>query len=371
MSLFHQLKFQIFPSTLTTLPTWLIEDPSSTILPLIIKKRPLLYLRKDNVWLISRHKDCSDILKNSKDFSSSLNKNIYDETMLMEDAPQHATSRKEFNTPFKVNTISNFSHKIKDIAQELTDKLIHQSSFDTLSELAKPYSYACIGNFLGIKPGYEKEAIKLTNNITEKKCNDMIPYLDTNGFLMNYIIKRTDWSEQKKLLNLALFINAGMDTSIYAITNIMYMISRHEFKWEEMFTSPQLIPNFITECLRLEPVVHCVLRVATKEIYIDDAKIQQGDIVKVCIFAANRDPDIFEHPNQFILNRKMQKPLPYGTGIHKCIGMHLANTMLKELLMTLSTQKISVQKVKSIHPKFHISDFVRGVEEMEIKFVYS
>ena len=54
--------------------------------------------------------------------------------------------------------------------------------------------------------------------------------------------------------------------------------------------------------------------------------------------AANRDPDAFEHPDVFDLNRKTQAQLALGNGVHMCIGQMIARMEGELILQALAAR---------------------------------
>ena len=375
MSLTQEFKLWLQPHRLSSIPSWLIAKPYP-IFHTIRKKIPVHYLRTENCWLITRYKDCDFILKNTADFSSAFFQSLGN-TMIALDPPQHSLSRKPFSPIFKRTHIAQWSNKIQDVAQEYIDKLKKQKSFELYHDLAEPYAHQCAGDFLGIKHGHAEEMLRLAYQMSDHKqkqenmptCADFIPNLTQDGFMMQSFINHPDWSDEDKLNNIFFFILAGLQSIVQAVANTLYILSKYSDQWEQTFDTPQQIPNIVQECLRLETVVYSLPRVATKNITLNRLEIQSGDIVKVCLSAANRDPEVFQYPDQFLLNRQGCQPLIYGAGIHKCLGIHLGNTILEGLLEVIQEQKLYIQKIKSSRLKLQGQDpFIRGVKAMQVKF---
>ena len=47
---------------------------------------------------------------------------------------------------------------------------------------------------------------------------------------------------------------------------------------------------------------------------------------------ANRDPSVFEHPNEIVLDRKGNRHFSFGLGVHRCVGSNVARTVFKSML---------------------------------------
>jgi cytochrome P450 len=89
--------------------------------------------------------------------------------------------------------------------------------------------------------------------------------------------------------------------------------------------SPDRLDALIEESLRLEPAAAVVDRYATREVELGGAHISAGDLVRVSITAAGRDPAVFADPDHLELERERpRRHLAFAQGPHVCIGVHLA-----------------------------------------------
>ena len=92
-----------------------------------------------------------------------------------------------------------------------------------------------------------------------------------------------------------------------------------------MTADPGLLPNAIEESLRLEPAAAMVDRYATADVELGGAAIRRGDLVRVSVAAANRDPARSRTPTaSTCAARTRASTSPSRAGPHVCIGMHLA-----------------------------------------------
>jgi cytochrome P450 len=82
--------------------------------------------------------------------------------------------------------------------------------------------------------------------------------------------------------------------------------------------------RLITELLRLDTPVQAVGRTATHDHVINGITIRAGEPVLVVLSAANRDPAVFDEPDQLHAERSGPAPLSFGYGAHYCLGAALA-----------------------------------------------
>ena len=62
--------------------------------------------------------------------------------------------------------------------------------------------------------------------------------------------------------------------------------------------------------------------------------MKAGDRVLLPFPAANRDPELFDHPDEVILDRQANRHVAFGSGIHRCAGSNLARIELRAAVQT-------------------------------------
>lgn len=95
---------------------------------------------------------------------------------------------------------------------------------------------------------------------------------------------------------------------------------------------PSLLPDAVEEILRLGSPSQVLVRTPTRDVEIGGRPISKGQPVAMLFSAGNRDPDVFEEPDRFRLDRPQKRHLAFGHGIHKCAGAPLARLELKVAL---------------------------------------
>ena len=86
-----------------------------------------------------------------------------------------------------------------------------------------------------------------------------------------------------------------------------------------------LVPSVVEEALRIEPGAAVIDRYATRRTTLGDATIAAGDLVRISLLGANRDPAEFDEPDEFRLDRpNVDRHLAFVQGPHACLGPHLA-----------------------------------------------
>jgi cytochrome P450 len=125
--------------------------------------------------------------------------------------------------------------------------------------------------------------------------------------------------------NAAVMLFGGIETTEGMIANaILHLLSAPE-QLALVRDDPARLPNAIDESLRLEPAAAMVDRYATRDATLGDCAIRAGDLVRISVSAANRDPAAFPDPDRFDVTREnARQHLAFARGPHVCIGVHLA-----------------------------------------------
>ena len=146
----------------------------------------------------------------------------------------------------------------------------------------------------------------------------------------------------KELAALAmLLLVAGHDTTTYQIGNIVYTLLTRPDPLAWIRGNRDKLPRAIEELLRHIPFRQGVgiPRVATQDVELDGAVIAAGDFVHVSYLAANRDPAVYDRPDDLDFDRTDSLPhMTFGYGPHHCLGSHLARMMLQEAVGALLTR---------------------------------
>jgi cytochrome P450 len=105
----------------------------------------------------------------------------------------------------------------------------------------------------------------------------------------------------------------------------MLALMQHPAQLAQLKDERSLMKNAVEERLRFNgPVETPTIRFVSEDIDVAGVRIPMGDIVLPSLLAANRDPDIFENPNEFDITRDPNPHLAFGAGIHYCLGAPLA-----------------------------------------------
>ena len=164
-----------------------------------------------------------------------------------------------------------------------------------------------------------------------------------------------------------LIIFAGNDTTRNTMSGGIKLLHENQTQKDLLMQNQDLIPNFINETVRcVSPVIH-MRRTTLEETEINGQRIGAHEKVALWYGAANRDPAIFENPDEFnILRKNADKHLAFGIGRHTCLGKPIALMQLQEFYSQFLSrfQDFEMNGEWKVAP----NNFVHAIQEMPIKF---
>lgn len=117
---------------------------------------------------------------------------------------------------------------------------------------------------------------------------------------------------------------------------VVWNLLRNREVWEQIVADPTWIPTAVVEALRLYPRTGVISKIATEDMEVGGVTIPAGADVHVAVWSANRDPERFENPGEFVLGRERNQPLTFSTGPHNCLGQGLAKVEIEEVVSHLA-----------------------------------
>lgn len=132
-------------------------------------------------------------------------------------------------------------------------------------------------------------------------------------------------TEREIVSNVAVLLFGGIETTEGMIANAVLHLLSEPHALEMVSADRGRLPDVVEESLRLEPAAAAVDRYATTDVALGGTLIRAGDLVRISISAANRDPATFEDPHAFSCDRpNARRHLAFAGGPHVCVAMHLA-----------------------------------------------
>jgi cytochrome P450 len=159
-----------------------------------------------------------------------------------------------------------------------------------------------------------------------------------------------------------------VDTTITAITNIIYSFAKFPGEWQKLRANPALARQAVEEGLRYETPWHHFCRTTTEETTIAGVPIAAKQKVMLSIGSANHDPRRWQNPKVFDINRPTVGQLAFGTNIHGCVGQMISR-LEKEVLFTELAKRIeSIELAEEPTRLVHNTMRIRSKLPVKLKF---
>jgi cytochrome P450 len=129
---------------------------------------------------------------------------------------------------------------------------------------------------------------------------------------------------------------AGYDTTRSQLGMAIAVFAERADDWAALASDPGLAPRAVDEVMRLSGVVSAVPRVTTEDVEVEGWLIPAGTFVSLSVYAANRDPRVYDPPERFDMYSEREPHVGFGGGAHHCLGANLARAEMQEALPLLA-----------------------------------
>jgi cytochrome P450 len=128
---------------------------------------------------------------------------------------------------------------------------------------------------------------------------------------------------------LTVLVLAGLDTTRGQLGYLFRHLAENPEDRHRLVAEPELIPSAVEESLRLYTIIFGDGRKVAQDTDFHGCPLSKGDMVYGLVSGANRDPRVYDRPDDFIVDRKANNHLGFAGGPHRCLGAHLARMVMK------------------------------------------
>ncbi|TDE17002.1 cytochrome P450 [Actinomadura sp. 6K520] len=353
-------------------------------------------------WALSRFEDIWAATRDAATFSSAQGLTFYPDeigtlglapTIVMLDPPRHTVLRRLIGRGFTPRRTAALEDLLRDFVRSrialMEDRAADGGTPDLHRDLSSPLPTFALAHLLGVPEadrarfdpwvsalttlqddGFDLKAMKggaaeavaemfayFTDVIAARRADpsdDLISALtaaEVDGERL------TDWD----VLGFCfVMVAGGNDTTGNLISHGVALLDGDHVQRERLAADPSLIPNALTEFLRLEGSVQALGRTTTRPVTLHGTEIPAGEKVMMLYGSANRDEREFgPSADDLDITREIPRHLGFSSGVHFCVGSHLAKLQARiafeELLHTHPNIGVDVEKAERI-----ASPFTRG-----------
>ena len=321
------------------------------------------------------------------------------ETLLSNDPPEHTFFRKLVNKTFSPTRVKKMKPQIQTITDDLIAKILAgPARFDAMTEFAIPLPLTVIADQLGV-PRADLDRFKIWSDATVvpiggmATTEELIASLPLVEELKTYLAERSQEAIEnprddmisdlvtakldgersvviKEVVSLLQqFLVAGNETTTNLIGATLMFLYQNPGEFEKLKADSGLLANAIEEALRLESPTSGMWRVVTRDTELGGVPLAEGSMIMLRYAAANRDPNMFEDPDTFKIDRPNARDhLAFGMGIHFCPGAALAREETRIGLGALLERLPGLRLAPDNDFKHTPSVLLRGLKRLDLEF---
>ena len=324
--------------------------------PLLARLRehePVSWLPVLDGWLVTRRDLALEVMRDDRTFTVDdprfTTAQVVGPSMLSLDGPEHVRHRRPFAAPFALGEVRRqLAPTVRAEAERLAQDLAADGEAELRRGFAGPLAAGVVCGLLGLDRGHVDELLgwydAIVGAVTDLSAgrppaseaetamqalgDTLRPVLRSGGedsLLALAAGHAAGLSEREIVSNAAVLLFGGIETTEGMIANaVLHLLSEPQAR-ALVSADRTRLPDVVEESLRLEPAAAAVDRYATGDVRLGGADIRAGDLVRVSITAANRDPATFAAPDAFDCERdSARRQLAFAGGPHVCVAMHLA-----------------------------------------------
>jgi cytochrome P450 len=349
-----------------------LEQDPHALLARLREHEPVSWLPALDGWLVTRRAEAMHVMRDAATFTVDDPRfstgQVVGPSMLTLDGDEHRRHRDPFAGPFRLAAVrERFAELVPLETDRLIDAIAPAGHADLRRTLSGPLAAVVVTRALGFDGadvdavlGWYEAIVRAVTGITAgEPLSDegrdaytalsaaIAPSLDHGDSLLAAAAGDAGGLARERVIsNAAVMLFGGIETTDGMIANAVAHLLGHPDQLELVRADPALLPNAVEESLRLEPAAAVIDRYATADTEVAGAAIRRGDLVRVSIAGANRDPATFPDPDRFDVRREnAQRHLAFAHGPHVCIGMHLArleaHTAVERLLRRLPNLRLA------------------------------
>lgn len=399
---------------ITKASLWSDVDQAHALFTDMRNNSPVTLIETDDYkpfWAVSKHADIVEIERQHEIFLNTQNSVLMrrtDEvardnspvqmrTLINMDGAEHATFRKLTQDWFMPKNLKTLDTKISGLADTFVARMLDTGGeCDFVNDISIWYPLRVIMMILGVPEEDEALMLKLTQEIfgsedpdmqrkgqsDEDRTQFMVDFFnyftkmtadrraqpgdDVASIIANAKIDGQPIGDMEALGYYVIIATAGHDTTSSSTAGGLLALMQNPEQMQKLRANPALLPQAIEEMFRWATPVKHFLRTATQDYSLRGQKIKAGDRLMMMYASGNRDEEVFDKPFEFQIDRRPNKQIAFGYGVHRCLGHLLAKMEMTAFFKALLEQTTDI----SLHgdPTWIHATFVSGLKSLPIRF---
>jgi cytochrome P450 len=316
-------------------------------------------------------------------------------SLLWLEPPDHTRIRKLVAAAFTPRAVEALREPSHELARELLEPLAEAGEMELLYDYAQPYSIAVICRMLGVPLDRHRDLLAWSHRMVKmyeldvpleaataanRAASEFRDYVveliqerrakprdDMVTALVEARVNGGRLSDDEIVSTVIVLLNAGHEATVNTLGNGTLAFARHPAQWNRVVSERVPAAAALEELIRFDPPLQLFERwVLTDGFAIGDVPIPRGAKVALLFGAANRDPRLFDRPDEFDVGRRnAAQHIGFGGGIHVCIGAPLARIELEASIDALRGSWPDFQLLEE--PRRTGAFVIWGLEELRLR----
>ena len=280
-------------------------------------------------------------------------------SLLWLEPPDHTRIRKLVAAAFTPRSVEALRDPARTLARELLEPLAEAGRMELLYDYAQPYSIAVICRMLGVPLDRHRDMLDWSHRMVKmyefdvpednavaanEAAAEFTEYVrsliderraqprdDMVSALVDARVDGERLTDDQIVSTVIVLLNAGHEASVNTLGNGMLAFARQPEQWQRVVDGDVAPAAAGEEMIRYDPPLQLFERwVLTDGFVLGDQPIPRGARLALLFGSANRDPRLFDRPDEFDVSRENAvQHIGFGGGIHVCIGAPLARVELE------------------------------------------
>ena len=363
---------------------------------------PIVRLKDPAVLALGRYDDIRKALQSPEilvsgkgiGFNSFVNQPVPEPGILTSDGDRHRKLRSALMKQLSPAALKPIREMLKGMIDEQVAKFADGETFDGIVEIARHLPLGAISSLVGLPEEDRGKMLQWASasfnvvgvleqdgEIKPELRKDLETATEVRDYLANLdpaTLRPGSWAAQQfaqvqsggmtigdARSSIRAFVLPSLDTTIYAMGNLLYNLARNPDQYQLLRADPSLITAAVYEGVRFSAIVRWFSRVAVEDYVAGDVFVPKGERVMILYGSANRDPRRYENPDVFDVTRKPLDQLGWGAGPHICAGMNLARMEMEVLLEALVQR---VERIEADEATIGSNSGLFGFDRLPLRF---
>ena len=312
------------------------------------------------------------------------------------DPPRHDEQRKAVSPIVGPQNLKNMEGVIRERTCQVLDGLPRGETFDWVQHVSIELTTLMLATLFDF-PVDEKDKLTFWSDCATQdvKAGGIVDSEDKRLEILSEALERFTalWHERKNapprfdlismlahaeatkdlvddpmeyLGNLTLLIVGGNDTTRNSMSSGLWALGKNPAEYQKLRENPSLVPSMVSEIIRwASPIIH-MRRTAVADTELGGQQIKEGDKVVMWYVSGNRDDEVIERPDEFIIDRKRARQhMSFGFGVHRCVGNRLAELQLQILWEEIMNRYPVIEVMDE--PTRIYSNFIHGISSLPVR----